>query len=432
MRSTRLSLSSITLCVAMAVSFGCSSHRWGFETSASALGTYPATSSMTNKYGIVEWRIFLGRTQIVYTGYRADGTPSRGVSVAWYKATSSMPAHTKVSMLDGTGAALRRMVGGGMTGHLSADQKLFVETLKYDVTRATQGTAGTQSFGSGGFHTMDFTTQSSGSPNGGPDCQAAQMQQAQDNNALDCSLDTAGVIMDPETAPETAPGAAYSCANWHLDSEHTQSVCDAENLTSCDVNGENCNFPDAPSSDAGAAPQQQCDAQCLCANYPDSAQGCGQVGPCSADSDCTTSGETCQGGTCKPGSADALTDDNTSTENPSAASCKSGDVSTDSSNGDVGCSSDANSGSSGGSGGTDPGTDNGGGTSGGGDNSGTNDTCANDGDSCAADSDCCGGTCSNGTCGAGGGTTCGNPGDSCGSDSDCCSSSCDPNYFYCN
>lgn len=420
MRSTSLSLSGVMLCFVVAATGACASHRgdFGVTSKASPLGVFPASSSMTQKYGIVEWRLFFGKKQTVVTGYASDGSAVRGVQLAWYPAANGMAAHTKLSMLDGSGTSIRRMVGGGITGHFSDEQKLVFDTMRYDLARAKPAAAGVKgSSYAGGLQAQDFgahTLDTTGAPNGGPDCQAEQMKEAQTTDSFDCASGVAGLIEMPETlgASAAAAGSALgSCASWYYNSEHVQSVCDAENTTGCDSDG-NCTFPD-PQSDGSATPQQQCDTQCLCANYPDTAQGCGQVGPCSADSDCSN-GETCQGSTCQAPAADALTDQNTSTNNSGASSCGSGDVSTDGSNGDVGCSS--TSGNGGSSNPTNPGSgdnpDDG--------NSGTGDYCANDGDSCGADSDCCNGSCTAGVCGG----SCMNDGDSCIADSDCCGGSC--------
>ncbi|HEY6463321.1 MAG TPA: hypothetical protein VIY73_24310, partial [Polyangiaceae bacterium] len=67
---------------------GCGSHAKTAPFSASAkagaalpLGIYPASPRMEQLYGIVEWRTFIGRAQIVITGYRADGSAARGVQL---------------------------------------------------------------------------------------------------------------------------------------------------------------------------------------------------------------------------------------------------------------------------------------------------------------------------------------------------------------
>ncbi len=426
--------------VSVMMAAGCARPNNAFTgKSASPLGVYPASQSMTQKYGIVEWRAFFGKTQLVVTGYKADGSPVRGVQLAWFKATQQMPGHTRVMMLDGTNATLRRLVGGAKTGQLSKDQLLFIETIRYDLMRSkTSATVkGSSLGGGGGLRTQalgsGLHTQGVGAPDQGPDCQAAQADGAQSSEALACGVDIGTLAIDAED-PKQWASVGISCTKWYEDYQHTQSVCSAENTTSCvtDTDGtQSCNFPDQSSGNSSASPQQSCDAQCLCAVYPDSAQGCAQVGPCSADSDCSN-GQTCQSGsstaskTCQVPPADQVTDNNTATSN-TASSCGSGDVSSDASNGQVGCS-DGSSGSGGSSNNpTDTSTDdpNASNSGGGGSSGNSGNTCANDGDSCSQDSDCCSSACSSGTCGGGGGSnTCANDGDSCSQDSDCCSSSC--------
>ena len=459
--------------------------------SASPLGVYPASASMTQKYGIVEWRAFFGKTQIVITGYKADGTAARGVQLAWFKATTKVPGHTRVMMLDGTNATLRRMVGGAKSGKLSSDQMLLVEMIRYDMMRSASSSALTgSSFGGNGLRAEDLGggrlhTEGVGAPGQGPDCQAAQADVAKSNEALACGVDLGSIALDPNTV--NTLGATASCSQWYLDSQHAQSVCDAENTTSCvtDTDGsQSCTFPDQSSSNDSSSGSQQCDTQCLCANFKD-APGCAHVGPCTDDSSCSD-GQTCQSGssstaskTCQVPPADSVTNENTSTTN-SSSSCGSGDVSSDTSNGQVGCSDSDTSATT-----DDPnGSTNGGDVDGGGGTNtcandgdgcsqdsdccsssctngacgGTNNTCANDGDSCSQDSDCCSSSCTNGTCGngmcandgdacsqdsdccsstctngtCGSGSTCGNAGDPCGTDSDCCSQSCDQDYGMCN
>jgi hypothetical protein len=43
----------------------------------------PASKATTQAYGIVSWKAFLGRGQIVFTGYNKGGSAVTGYELAW-------------------------------------------------------------------------------------------------------------------------------------------------------------------------------------------------------------------------------------------------------------------------------------------------------------------------------------------------------------
>jgi len=89
---------------------------------ASAVAEYPASQAMTDKYGIVKWRAFVGLHEVVVTGFDANDAPSRGVQVALFREEAGLPPHVRVMMLDGTGAAVRTVPGGASLGGFTNEQ----------------------------------------------------------------------------------------------------------------------------------------------------------------------------------------------------------------------------------------------------------------------------------------------------------------------
>jgi hypothetical protein len=463
MEPTRRTIGSIGLCIVVAAAAGCASGgpRSGWRADAipastpTALNTYPASTTMTQKYGITEWRFFVGKSQMVITGYAADGSPARGVQVAWFQSVPGSVGHTRLMMLDGSGATLRRMVGGGKTGQLTADQAELFQTMRYDLQRAPRASGSIQgaSAGGGGLHVLDDPGGPSGIPAGNTPGTGPQCMNAWTDPSI--AVDGAGCAYGAATFETVVGGviAILSCTQWFTEVEAAKSTCSTEDASSCNTDTPpTCTFGQPSTPTTPTTPAPACDTACLCANYPKTAQGCGTVGPCTYDSDCGT-GETCQSKICQatPAQNDNPTDQNLANANTSAPSCASGDVSADPSTGQVACSNGSASGggSSGGSSGgtssgssssgggstdttgtdptgTDPGT--GGSSSGGSSGSSSGGGCANDGESCAQDSDCCGGSCSSGTCGAAtapdSGGACASDGASCSQDSDCCGGSC--------
>ena len=430
------------------------------------LGTYLASGSMTQQYGITEWRTYFGKNQMVVTGYRADGTAARGVQFAWFASAPESTGHTRLMMLDGTGAVLRRMVGGGESGHLSNTQIALIQTMRSDLAMGRQPANGTvhgsslSLRGSGGsLHLLD---DSSGptygtSPNQGPQCFEA-------SNDPSIVLDGSGCIVGAATFETVVGGmmAMGTCAQWYLDMQKAQMTCNNENSTYCNNDTPpTCSYGQDPSAPV-PAPQSQCDQACICANY-----GVYNGMPCSqtcVDNSACSSGQECHWGSCGPAAAasDSPTNQNVSQQNPAAPSCDSGDVTANPSNGQVGCSNGGGAGGSGGSSGggsgSSSGTDTGNGdptsgssgsssSSGGSGSGGTGagGQCAGDGAACAQDSDCCLGSCNAGACGVSGdgssssgggsgsssGGGCAADGAACTQDSDCCGGTCDTSSGTC-
>jgi len=433
-------------------------------TAAKALGTYAASASVTKQYGITEWRTFFGNNQMVVTGYRSDGTAARGVQFAWFAPAQGSVGHTRLTVLDGSGAVLRRMVGGGESGHLSSEQTAFIQTMRSDVAMGRQPQVRK-------LHPLDEPAPSYGnSPGQGPQC----FEASTDPTTV---LDGSGCILGAATFETVVGGlmAMGTCAQWYLDNEKANMTCANENSTYCNNdNPPTCNYGQDPSTqNPPPAPQAQCDQACICANYGVyNGMPCSQT--CTDNSSCG-SGQECHWGSCGPvaAPADSPTNQNVTQQTTGTSSCSSGDVTTDPSTGQVGCSTasggaSSSGGSSGGasgsgsSSGTDTtGSDPTGGSSGGGSSSGASGSsgggqCADDGASCSQDSDCCLGSCGSGTCGvsadgsssggSGGGSgsssggsssgsssggSCAPDGNACAQDSDCCTGTCDTSTGTC-
>ena len=66
----------------------------------SLVGNTELLRSHFQKYGITEWDLFLGKQQIVVTGYRADGSAARGVQIAWFRETPTVAAHVRLQVFD--------------------------------------------------------------------------------------------------------------------------------------------------------------------------------------------------------------------------------------------------------------------------------------------------------------------------------------------
>ncbi len=450
------------ICVFVAAASGCATgtraHGFGDSPAASSqvpakpLGTYAASASVTQKYGITEWRTYFGKNQMVVTGYRANGSAAGGMQFAWFAPAQGSVGHTRLTMLDGSGAVLRRLVGGGEDGHLSNEQLALVQTMRSDVAMGQKPA----------IHKLHATRAATYSklddavsgPNMGPQC----FEASTDPSTV---IDASGCIVGAFTFETVVGGlmAMGSCAQWQVDNMKTSMTCDTENSQSCNTDTPpTCNYgQDSTTPAAPTAPQAQCDQACICANY-----GVYNGMPCSTtctDNSACGSGQECHWGSCGPAASapDSPTNQNVTQQAPGASSCSSGDVTPDPSTGQVGCSSPSGAAGStggssgGGSGGSSSGTDTSGGdpatgSSGGGSSSGsgggTGGQCADDGAGCSQDSDCCLGACGGGTCGAsatgsssgsgsssGGG--CAADGNACGQDSDCCGGSCDTSSGTC-
>jgi hypothetical protein len=261
------------------------------QHAATPLGTYPASAIMTKEYGITKWHSFMGRSQLVITGYRADGHAARGVQVAWFPSVPGAKGHTRLLMLDGTGATLRRMVGGGKTGKLSAAQVELLNTMRYDIMVAPGSGAVMGAVAGGGpiqlrdvawgrsmLHPLD------GTPGTGPQCQEAWTDPSIDLATVSCGMGAA--------LWWTGAGgveAAIACTAMALEIAKAKTICNAEDAASCNTaTPPACNFGGSPPSmNPPPMPQPKCDTACICANFPTS-PGCNMnIGPCGYDSDCS-------------------------------------------------------------------------------------------------------------------------------------------------
>ena len=147
MRRWKLGVAVASLALGLGIAgadVGCAPHHEaaGFSQPAAILPTVPATAWTTKKYGIVNWRMFMGRSQIVVTGYDADENAVGGYQVAWFKETPTAPAHLRVMMLDGTNEAVRMWAGTTtIDGQLSDNHQQFAMYAAYDFQQA-QGASG--------------------------------------------------------------------------------------------------------------------------------------------------------------------------------------------------------------------------------------------------------------------------------------------------
>ncbi len=451
-------------CIVVAAASGCASgtHATGFgdspaassQAAAKPLGTYAASAGVTQKYGITEWRTYFGQNQMVVTGYRADGTAASGVQFAWFAPTAGSAGHTRLMMLDGSGAVLRRLVGGGEDGHLSNAQLALIQTLRSDIAMGQKpAVRKLREAKAGTYSKLD---QAQSGPNMGPQCFEATTNPS-------TVLDASGCIVGAFTFETVVGGmmAMGSCAQWEIDNVNTNMTCNTENSQYCNNDTPpTCNYGQDTSTPAPSAPAAQCDQACICANY-----GVYNGMPCSTtctDNNGCSSGQECHWGSCGPAATppDSPTNQNVTQQTPGASSCGSGNMTPDPSTGQVGCSSpsggaagttggSSGSGSGGGSStdttGGDPATgSSGGASSSGSGGAGAGGQCADDGASCSQDTDCCLGACGGGTCGAsaagsssgsgsgsssGGG--CAADGNACSQDSDCCAGSCDTSSGTC-
>jgi len=441
---------AVELCVVLAAASGCSSGSpltgFGPAPYAKPVGANAASASVTTEYGITEWRTYVGRRQTVVTGYRADGTAARGMEFAWFASTPQSVGHTRITMLDGTGAVLRRMVGGAQTGHLSNAQFQLIQTVRADLTAAAPAPSAIHgaSVGGGGPRLLDNSSgvhllDDSNSP-----CATKVPPMVVDGAG--CGMAVGKVVVSKGKAG--VPDMLGNCGQFGVD-VYDYATCEDPPATD----------PQPPQP----MPQQQCDSACMCANYGQY-DGMPCNTPCTSDAGCS-GGQVCSFGGCglAPQKNDTPTDKALATQNPTAASCDGGDVTANPSNGQVACSSGNDSGGSSGGGsgssGGDPGATDpttGGGSGGGSGGSSSGGACAGDGAGCAQDADCCVGACNSGTCGAsasdpggsssggssgsssggsgsgsssGGG--CASDGSGCAQNSDCCSGTCDTTTSTC-
>jgi hypothetical protein len=267
---------------------------------ATPAGTYAASASVTKQYGITEWRSYFGPNEIVLTGYRSDGTAARGAQFAWFAPSQGSVGHTRLTMLDGSGAVLRRMVGGGEAGHLSNEQIALIQTMRSDVAMGRKPAVHKLAEPSSGRHlSLHLQDGSGGSiygngPGQGPQC----FEASTDPSTV---IDASGCIVGAFTFETVVGGlmAMGSCAQWAVDNAKTSTTCNAENSQYCNNDTPpTCNYGQDSSTNPPPAPQAQCDQACICANY-----GVYNGMPCSTtcvDNSACSSGQECHWGSCGP------------------------------------------------------------------------------------------------------------------------------------
>ncbi len=414
---------AVGLCVLATGTGGCSSD--SSQQPAGTVGSYSASAFVTKEYGITQWHSLHGSNWLVVTGYRADGTAVRGVEMSWFASTSTGRGYTRLKMLDGSGAMLRRIVGGGQSGHLSTEQLAFVQAIRGDLKR--QGAyLGRQSgnlstvkgqaicsdlvrpvalLGEHDRSGVAYAATTNTNPSEGPVCLDAQLDPELAVDALGCGAGLATF--------ETVIGgvaAVATCGKWYMDQRHANQICEQENQASCSGNPPTCNFGQSdPTQPTDSQPA--CDQECMCANYG-SFNGIACT-TCVTDYGCPA-GQECHWGSCGPPAPnDDPTDENVS-QHGQTSSC-SGYASADPSNGDVSCSTSTASSPSDDVA-TDPYKD--------------LPVCAGSGESCGASVICCIGDCLDGKCVSIFDDNLEVPacdkfaGDPCSSDSECCVGRC--------
>lgn len=442
---------------------GAASKRPASQPSGSA-GSFSATPLVTRSYGISQWRTLYGSNWIVVSGLDPAGKAVRGIEVTWSPSSAATKGYTRLKVLDGSGATLRRFVDGSEGGHLSARQIAFIQAARSDIKRpgASLRTRSSSSTCEPDAPARDGRLRSSGveagisrsalqgsNPSEGPLCTEALLDP-------DLVVDGVGCAFGAVTFETVLGGleAAGSCTQWYLETRHANQVCAQENALSCSGDPPTCNFDPAATSPSSPAPE--CDEQCMCANFGiHDGKPC--LNSCSTDGDCSA-GQRCHWGSCgPPGPEDTLRDEQLGAVEP-WSSCGDGGATVDADTGDVGCvpvSSD------GGAPGSPPGTDAPG--------LDFNFSCVNTGEACGPSDVCCVGDCADGRCPdfsfspelpackftgdpcTGNWECCGNGdvclggtctpadpdtcsrflGDSCDGDLQCCSKKCDPDSHTC-
>ena len=423
--------STAAVCLAMTMAAGVegcssagSSTGWGTPTptpskTATPLGLVPASTSMTVKYGITNWKLFVGSQQFVVTGYRADGTAARGVQTAWFQqAADGTPAHVRVMMLDGTGAAVRRYVGGGASGQLTDDQMLLIATEELDFAnyqlaevKGTNKSAPRHAAARPGepyAATLGGTTGPTilaDDPGTGPKCSAAWAGNSA--AATGCGVDTIRFAAEPN--PVSGMFAGYSCTDWAKQSYEASSTCTDENNANCTTNADG-----TPNLAIDFGFSLSLTQEDVCANYPNS-PGCGGD-PAANDT----------------GANSAPTNDqiNQATANTSCLSCPPGtsNVTANPQNGDVTAGTPTDDGSGGDAGGAS--SDTAGGTStdpsaGDSTSGGMPSSCGGQGGDCSSGQACCGGlSCDSNTQTCTSGSSCVSDGGDCSSQGCCAGLTC--------
>jgi hypothetical protein len=420
-RSSRVPMRSLAaavgVCVLTAGAGGCGpgSPQPSAGPAARTLGSYSASAYVTRKYGIAEWRATYGPNWVVMTGYGADGNAARGVEMSWFSSTSTAPGHTRLKMLDGSAAVLRRTVNGGQSGHLSDAQFRFVQAMRSDLMlsgASPGGHSGQLSNAQLGLHRApdgdpmlpdaslgnrrgmvaqrfpDSSTSSLlASPDAGPRCLEAQLESMTILDLAGCLTGVVrfvrnprGELKDPRGLGETLS----SCVELYSDQRHIAEVCAQENEASCSGDPPTCNFEqNAPTPE----PQPPgCDKACLCANLGTYfGEPCNT--PCVNNFACAQ-GEECHYGSCGPAPAkdDHPTEESVSHRNL-IVSCDGEGASANPIDGVVLCSRSTVEDSSSGGASNDPGVDDlwGG--------AGPSASCLSDGAPCSEGGECCVGTC---------------------------------------
>jgi len=431
-------------------------------------GSFSASALVTKSYGITQWRTLYGPNWNVVSGHDASGKAVRGIQMSWFASTPTTPGYTRLKMLDGSGATLRRVVGGGESGHLSTEQIAFIQTARSDLMRpgASLGDLSKSQSGLEAEPTRDHLPRLRGlvagpgqigvsraallgtNPGEGPLCFEARADPQTVVDAMGC-MGGLPKLKRPRNVDDAMKDFEIlgSCVEWYLDDRQANQICEKENSTSCSGEPPTCNF--GQNATPLPPPEPACDRECICANY-----GIYDGKPCALT--CVSScpaGQTCHWGSCGPPSPkDPLTEDELGVQGRTL-SCDEGTALADPETGAISCVRSTES--------QPP------------DNAPSYDdfgfsgslTCVGVSESCGPSDICCVGNCTDGlcpnmdfnidlpackfsgdpctdtweccgggevclgTCTSGGADTCSN--DSCAVDDDCCSKDCDEDKLKC-
>jgi hypothetical protein len=384
----------ISVLAAGASGCGAASKRRVSQPSGPA-GSFSATPLVTRSYGISQWRTLYGSNWMVVSGVDSAGNAVRGIEVTWFPSSAATKGYTRLKLLDGSGATLRRFVDGSESGHLSTQQIAFIQAARSDLKRpgASLRKRSSSATCEPDAPSRDGRLRSSGVPAGDSRAALTGSNPSEGPLCMDALLDPALVVDGVGCAFgavtfETVLGgleAAGSCTQWYLETRHANQVCAQENALSCSGNPPTCNF-DPNATPPPSAPAPACDEQCMCANFGIyDGKPCLQT--CVTKSDCP-GGQTCHWGSCGPaGADDAVRDELLGAVEP-WSSCGEGGATVSPDTGEVGCVLVSD-------GGAQPGTSPGGADGG---TSGFTLTCVNVGEACGPSDVCCVGNCTDGLC----------------------------------
>jgi hypothetical protein len=264
---------------------------------------------MLKMYGISQWKLFSGLHHSTVTGYGPDGSAVQGFDVAWFpRAADGTPGYLRLTMLDGSGAIVRRYVGGRTTGELSPSQIQLLSTEmsdfnQYFVAEAREGASTSNLRGMaldvGTLHSLDMGTGAAAQPNTGPQCTAAQS--GVNSQGVSCAM-SASASWDALAWWSIAS----NCGAFEYEALAAANTCAGENAQNCSADGtagQSCDFSGSqPTLEdaAGPAPQQQLTQQDLCANYPGSSS-CPSLAPTDGSCTANSAGAATASGEATPG-----------------------------------------------------------------------------------------------------------------------------------